>query len=627
MTQTTNSCEFHLIHSLEKVFPNSNSDLWTSYSKLSALQGDRLSFQIAYRTTEASITPLTISTVTELEHFQIRKVSYVPSLSPVNTAVDDNYLTTDAGLFPDLLDECNGTITATAQWQSLWIDVEPDTKEVGNYPINFLFHTIDGQSCGSISFSIEVIPVELPKQQLLHTEWIHTDCLANYYEVEPFSDQWWAITENFISHAAKHSINMILTPVLNPPLDTAYGQERTNVQLTDINYNQTTNKYEFNFDKLERWVFICRQAGIRNFEISHLFSQWGAAFAPNIYVNQYETYEEEVTIEEEVPLTETELAALKEELNKTNEESSIDAVQGDLLSSESSDTTPENEINIPKTKIITKTELVEKQRFLGTVKQFGWHTPSDSDQYIHFLEQFLPALTNQLVDLNIAAHTYFHISDEPNTDCLEHFRSIHNLVYNYLRGFRVIDAISDISYYKEGFISHPVAASDAIAPFLDAGIRDLWAYYCSSQSTKVSNRFFAMPSSRNRILGIQLFKYHIKGFLHWGYNFYNSYLSLAPINPYISTDADGTLPSGDAFLVYPGINQMPKDSIRLMVLEEAFFDIRALSLLESQIGYDAVIELIEKDIEPITFDSYPTNSDYLVQLRETVNQKIKEIYK
>ena len=74
---------------------------------------------------------------------------------------------------------------------------------------------------------------------------------------------------------------MILTPVLNPPLDTAKGRERTNIQLTDIDYNVTTNTYEFNFDKLERWVFICRQAGIRNFELSHLFSQWDGAFAPN----------------------------------------------------------------------------------------------------------------------------------------------------------------------------------------------------------------------------------------------------------------------------------------------------------------------------------------------------------
>lgn len=615
MTQTTNSCEFHLIHSLEKVFPNSDSKTWISCQKLSALQGDTVSFQIAYRTTDQTVIPLTVCTDTELEHYQIRKVCYVPSTHPTYHAASS-----EGGLFPDLLDDWNGTLTATTQWQSLWIDIKPDTKEIGTYPIHFTFQTMDGQTAASLSFSIEVIPVELPKQQILHTEWLHTDCLANYYHVEPFSEPWWTITENFISHAAQHSINMILTPVLNPPLDTAPGRERTNVQLTDIDYNVTTNTYEFNFDKLERWVFICRQAGIRNFELSHLFSQWDGAFAPNIYVNQYETYEEEVTIEEEVPLTEEELEALKAELNTEKEqESNSDAEEETELDTNSDE-------DFKKTKIITRTEFVQKQRFLGTVKQFGWHTASDSEAYVAFLESFLPALTSELVDLNMASHTYFHIFDEPSADRMEHYRWIRNKLEKYLKSFRIIDAISDITYYKEGLISHPAAASDAISPFLDATVPNLWTYYCSAQDTKVSNRFFAMPSSQNRILGVQLYKYHIKGFLHWGYNFYNSFLSLSSINPYICTDADGALPSGDAFLVYPGIDQMPKDSIRMMVLEEAFSDIRALSLLEERIGYDAVIELIEKDIEPITFDSYPTDSNYLIQLRETVNQKLKELY-
>ena len=36
--------------------------------------------------------------------------------------------------------------------------------------------------------------------------------------------------------ATDHGINMILIPVLTPPLDTAEGGERTTVQLVDITY-------------------------------------------------------------------------------------------------------------------------------------------------------------------------------------------------------------------------------------------------------------------------------------------------------------------------------------------------------------------------------------------------------
>lgn len=39
---------------------------------------------------------------------------------------------------------------------------------------------------------------------------------------------------NYMDAAVKCGVNMILTPVLTPPLDTAVGTERPTVQLVDI---------------------------------------------------------------------------------------------------------------------------------------------------------------------------------------------------------------------------------------------------------------------------------------------------------------------------------------------------------------------------------------------------------
>ena len=50
-------------------------------------------------------------------------------------------------------------------------------------------------------------------------------------------------------------------------------------------------------------------------------------------------------------------------------------------------------------------------------------------------------------------------------------------------------------------------------------LKNGWVYYCCGQGYKVSNRFIAMPAWRNRILGVQLYKYKMEVFLHWGYNF------------------------------------------------------------------------------------------------------------
>ena len=75
-------------------------------------------------------------------------------------------------------------------------------------------------------------------------------------------------------------MNMILTPVLTPPLDTEVGGERTTVQLADI--EKTDGGYVIDLSRLERFIDICLANGIKYFEINHFFTQWGAEHAPKI---------------------------------------------------------------------------------------------------------------------------------------------------------------------------------------------------------------------------------------------------------------------------------------------------------------------------------------------------------
>ena len=77
-----------------------------------------------------------------------------------------------------------------------------------------------------------------------------------------------------------------------------------------------------------------------------------------------------------------------------------------------------------------------------------------------------------------------------------------------------------------------------------------------------------IDGERKRIIGFQLYKFCIKGFLHWGLNFWYSQFSLYPIDPFKVTDAGFAFPSGDAFLVYPG-EDGPIDSLRYEVFCEA----------------------------------------------------------
>ena len=122
-----------------------------------------------------------------------------------------------------------------------------------------------------------------------------------------------------------------------------------------------------------------------------------------------------------------------------------------------------------------------------------------------------------------------------------------------------------------------------------------------------------------------MYLYGIKGFLHWGYNFYNSKFSLHPVDPYRVTHADYAFPSGDPFLVYPGPDGAPLSSVRAEVQDDALLDLRALRLLEQLAGRAFVEELIYADAEmrPMTFRDYPRGAGYLLALRERVAAEIE----
>ena len=57
-------------------------------------------------------------------------------------------------------------------------------------------------------------------------------------------------------------------------------------------------------------------------------------------------------------------------------------------------------------------------------------------------------------------------------------------------------------------------SNDCIAPFLQHQVPGRRTYYCCLHANKVSNMFIAFLSYRNRILGVQLFKYRVEGFPH-----------------------------------------------------------------------------------------------------------------
>lgn len=544
-----------LISSMEKCFGDCPVDSFSEFSAARAVRGERFSFQWVFRGAE----PIDAKEVyffraesTLGDAVAAQRVEVVPVRMPYyELRHDDNYLRGEPGLYPDLL------IPVSAQTQifitsrethALWIDVDiPTNAPAGSCPIRLSLVNEKGEEKISAVFELTVIGAQLPEQTLQHTEWFHADCLADYYRVPVWSEEHWRIVENFVKAAVRGGVNMLLTPIFTPALDTAVGGERTTVQLTEITCNNGV--WSFDFARLGRWIKMAERQGIKYFEMAHLYTQWGAGHAPKIMAT----------------------------------------VDGEYK------------------------------------KVFGWETDSLSDAYRTFLQTFLPALTQYLHEQGIADRCVFHISDEPHVEHLERYGAARAQVTEYLRDFVIMDALSNYDFYRAGVVDRPIPSTLRIEPFLEGNVPNLWTYYCCTQNVKLSNRFVAMPGARTRILGVQLYKYRIAGFLQWGYNFYNSQYSITHIDPYRVTDGEYFAPAGDAFQVYPAPDGTAYETQHYQLFAEALRDLRLMQLAEARCGRDAVMEAIEGGLDtPITFTEYPRDADYLTNLHETLCKMIEQ---
>ncbi|MCL2106685.1 MAG: DUF4091 domain-containing protein [Oscillospiraceae bacterium] len=275
--------------SLAKIFSDEAPDC-APYTKYSLLAGEELSFQLAVR----SDTPARLTVALDgggaalCECFWVEEI---PAGRVCGDHSDDYFLRKTPGRYPDLLRPANAPKTAEAnKWLGLWITLRAD--EPGPLDIKVLLRGQDGTEA-SAAYHIEVLPVALPEQTLLCTHWFHCDCLADLYAVPVFSGEHWALIENYLRCAAAHGNNMVLTPLFTPPLDTAVGGERPTVQLVGVNAQLPLSgaRYDFDFSLLERWIALCDRVGVKYFELSHLFTQWGAKHAPKIMATVNGSYQ------------------------------------------------------------------------------------------------------------------------------------------------------------------------------------------------------------------------------------------------------------------------------------------------------------------------------------------------
>lgn len=297
-----------LCSSQQKVFFDSTAPL-ACYSHATALRNEPFSIQLAYRT-DKETQFLLVSARAEVIGKQAPIAAYdvknVPVIHVSSAKVDVHNEERGPGLYPDMLVPRHAapTIVKTKEnkphyydaenrellnascdsTKSVWFTFNEDglPLEAGEYTLRLSITSLaNGEEMAAHEFTLTLVDALLPKSDLIYTNWFHNDCLADIYDLELYSDEYFAVFEKFVKNAARHGMSTLLLPTFTPPLDTMVGEVRKNVQLVKV--TRKDGAYTFDMSLLDRYITIALDAGIELFEHTHMYSQWGATCAPAIY--------------------------------------------------------------------------------------------------------------------------------------------------------------------------------------------------------------------------------------------------------------------------------------------------------------------------------------------------------
>ena len=540
------------ISALEKPFADQSISDFEERSSLSALRGERVSFQLAYTykmddvekrewvlyhpVISGALAPYT--TLSAVRNVGVQK----PCVGTPSAMKDENYLRTRPGLFPDILTPLgvdNKFVASSELLNSIWIDVDipSDTDLSGEQTLTVdIIRNKDNAKVASHTYTVDILPVALPEEKVLYTQFFYHASISGYYGLEEYSARHWEIMENYLSLARREGMNTLFTPIAL-------------VRLSKLG----PCKYRADLSRFKRYLAMANRLGYKKIEISHLFTAGNCAYA-TASLGYYENGKK--TSFKDVSATDPEVTA---------------AIRT-LLSS-----------------------------IIRYMKKY------DDDSRL-----------------------IFHVADEPAADKIDNFRAARGTIADLIDPYDGVDAIYGTSeaiaaYYREGLIRCPSPETPHVEHFHSLGIEKLWTYYCCGPTEKYSNRFIAQKSAVTRSLAMQMYKFNVHGFLHWGINYYGGGDCGGWTLPYVDQSAQNWVSAGDSFTLYPSVSGVPYESIRAVLMQEVFQDIRAMQLCESLYSHEEVVSAIEEVFgKELHFDTCETTVGGMEAIRERINAMIKE---
>lgn len=239
-----------------------------------------------------------------------------------------------------------------------------------------------------------------------------------------------------------------------------------------------------------------------------------------------------------------------------------------------------------------------------------------------FYSQFFKELMAHLEEKGWSDIYYQYLTDEPVEENRQSYIAIAQYMKSVATGIRIAEAchspeladILDLWVPQIDFLNKDF---DFYQNRKKAG-DEVWFYTCLAPKGNYANRFIDLPLIKTRIMHWINYKYHIDGYLHWGFNWWNDV-------PFVDTtdtnDAVGNfLPPGDAWIVYPGYHKL-YSSIRLEAMRDGINDNTLLRMLEAK--NPALAKKIAHSIV-YKFDWYDTSITHFRKVRKEILTALSE---
>lgn len=246
--------------------------------------------------------------------------------------------------------------------------------------------------------------------------------------------------------------------------------------------------------------------------------------------------------------------------------------------------------------------------------------PALSMDGYRYMTDYFTQLRAVLQETGWLNRTEQHVADEPHMGCYAEYRVLAGIVRMLMPDVKLMDAIEvtdiygalDIIIPKNFYYEENRQIFDA---YRNMG-SELWHYTCCNPGGKRMNRTLDFPVLRTRFLHWGNYIYDLKGYLHWGLNWYC--FTDHPFAGKAGQDrnlGDIELPPGDTHILYPDTDR-PMSSVRFEAMRAGIEDYELLCLAakKDRAKADAIAAMCVRSFEDFNEDEETFSRAYRMLL-------------